>query len=98
MNDKQMKTALVTGGNRGIGFAICQGLIDAGFEVIIGSRSLEKGEQAAKKFNSDRVSAVAIDIADDGRSWLGKYGYGGSFCTAIARTGSGYGDLVGNAS
>ena len=65
MNDKQMKTALVTGGNRGIGFAICQGLIDAGFEVIIGSRSLEKGEKAAKELSSDRVSVVEIDIADD---------------------------------
>lgn len=59
------KIALVTGGNRGIGFTICQGLVDAGFEVIIGSRSLDKGKQAAEKLNSDKVSLVEIDIADD---------------------------------
>jgi NAD(P)-dependent dehydrogenase (short-subunit alcohol dehydrogenase family) len=32
------KRALVTGGNRGIGFAIAQGLIDLNYEVIITAR------------------------------------------------------------
>ncbi|MGL5877383.1 MAG: SDR family NAD(P)-dependent oxidoreductase [Xenococcaceae cyanobacterium] len=59
------KIALITGGNRGIGFAISQGLVDAGFKVIIGSRSLDKGKEAVEKLNSKQVSAVEIDIADD---------------------------------
>ncbi len=33
------KTALVTGGNKGIGFAICKGLLYVGFDVIIAARS-----------------------------------------------------------
>ena len=65
MNDKQTKTALVTGANRGIGYAIAQGLLKADFQVIIGSRSLDQGQEAAKKLNSSLVSTVEIDIADD---------------------------------
>ena len=65
MNNKQTKIALVTGGNRGIGYAIAQGLLKANFQVIIGSRSLEKGKEAAEKLNSSLASAVEIDIADD---------------------------------
>lgn len=30
----QRKRALVTGGNKGVGFVICQGLLAQGFEVI----------------------------------------------------------------
>ena len=63
MNDQ--KIALVTGANRGIGYAIAQGLLKADFQVIIGARSLEKGKDAAEKLNSPLVSAVEIDIAND---------------------------------
>ena len=59
------KIALITGGNRGIGYAIAQGLLNTDFQVIIGSRSLEKGQAAAEKLNSPSVSAVEIDIAQD---------------------------------
>ena len=62
---KYQKIALITGANRGIGYAIAQGLLNADFQVIIGARSLEKGEIAAEKLNSPSVSAVEIDIADD---------------------------------
>jgi NAD(P)-dependent dehydrogenase (short-subunit alcohol dehydrogenase family) len=65
MNDKPTKTALITGGNRGIGYAIAQGLLKANVQVIIGARSLEKGETAVAKLNSPLVSAVEIDIAED---------------------------------
>ena len=64
MENKQ-KTALVTGANRGIGYAIAQGLLQADVRVIIGSRSLEKGKIAVEKLNSPLVSAIEIDIADD---------------------------------
>ena len=65
MNGKQTKIALITGANRGIGYAIAQGLLKADFQVVIGARSLEKGQEAAEKLNSSLVSAVEIDIADD---------------------------------
>ncbi|MEM7794709.1 MAG: SDR family NAD(P)-dependent oxidoreductase, partial [Cyanobacteria bacterium P01_C01_bin.118] len=35
LNDK---VALVTGGNRGIGFAIAQGLLTKGYDIILTSR------------------------------------------------------------
>ena len=61
----EQKTALVTGANRGIGFAIATGLLKANVKVIIGSRSIEKGETAAKKLDSPLVEVVEIDIAND---------------------------------
>jgi NAD(P)-dependent dehydrogenase (short-subunit alcohol dehydrogenase family) len=46
MNSTQDKRALITGANRGIGFAIAQGLLAKGYEVIITSRSLANAQQA----------------------------------------------------
>ena len=40
------KIALITGANRGIGFAICKGLLEKGVEVILTARSEEKGQKA----------------------------------------------------
>lgn len=62
------KTALVTGGNRGIGFAICQGLLAKGFEVILAARSPEKGKAAISKLSTttdNALSFLQLDIADD---------------------------------
>lgn len=60
------KRALVTGGNKGIGFAICQGLLAAGFEVILAARSLEKSKQAAEQLQSGaNVRSLELDVTDD---------------------------------
>jgi len=40
--------ALVTGGNAGIGFETCKGLLEAGHHVIVGTRSGEKGSAAVE--------------------------------------------------
>ncbi|MEO0840658.1 MAG: SDR family NAD(P)-dependent oxidoreductase [Cyanobacteria bacterium J06643_5] len=62
----ETKIALVTGGNRGIGFAITQGLLKKGYQVIIASRSLDKAKQAAEELNSiDKTIPVELDVADD---------------------------------
>ena len=64
--NSQSRTALVTGGNKGIGFAICQGLLANGFEVIIAARSLDKGKAAAEKLsNGSPVRVVELDITND---------------------------------
>ena len=60
--------ALVTGGNRGIGLAICRGLARSGMSVLLGGRSRERGEEAAEELREDgpKVRPVEVDVADVG--------------------------------
>ncbi|MBC1242047.1 SDR family NAD(P)-dependent oxidoreductase [Nostoc sp. 2RC] len=60
----QDKRALVTGGNRGIGFAIAQGLLAKDYEVIITSRSLDKATQAAQQLQG-KVIPIELDVTND---------------------------------
>ena len=55
-----MKRALVTGANRGIGFAIAEGLSAKGYEVLLGSRDLDAGRSAASRIDS---IPVQLDVA-----------------------------------
>lgn len=59
------KRALVTGGNKGIGFAICKGLLAAGFEVIFTARSHFKGKEAVQLHPGSQVRFVELDATDD---------------------------------
>jgi NAD(P)-dependent dehydrogenase (short-subunit alcohol dehydrogenase family) len=62
----QSKIALVTGGNRGIGYAACRQLADAGMQVILASRDAKKGETAANKLrtNTRSISSYPLDVTD----------------------------------
>lgn len=62
------KIALITGSNKGIGFAIAQQLAQAGHVVWLGCRDLKLGEQATEKLSRDGLAATAIrlDVTDDG--------------------------------
>ena len=53
------KTALVTGGSRGIGRMIAEGFVDAGVTVYISSRKAEACEQVAAEL-SQKGTCVAI--------------------------------------
>jgi NAD(P)-dependent dehydrogenase (short-subunit alcohol dehydrogenase family) len=53
--------ALVTGGNRGIGFEIAKGLVAAGLDVTIGVRDLESSKSAATEIGA---KAVALDVTN----------------------------------
>lgn len=69
-----MKTALVTGGNRGIGKAIAAGLRDAGLRVIIGVRDPDLGAAAASELG---VEMKRLDLADpvsitESLAWVGE--------------------------
>ncbi|PSL08097.1 short-subunit dehydrogenase [Haloactinopolyspora alba] len=65
MNDT--KTALVTGANKGIGFAIAQDLGTAGFRVAVGARDDARREDAVQRLRADGVDAfgVALDVTSD---------------------------------
>ena len=56
------KVALITGANRGLGFATAQILGEAGITVLIGSRSIEAGEHAADRLRGDGIDAHAVQI------------------------------------
>lgn len=52
------RIALVTGANRGIGFAVVAQLAQKGMTVILGSRDLDKGKAAAAKLVAEGLSVL----------------------------------------
>lgn len=61
------QSAIVTGGSRGIGFAIARALVGAGARVAICGRSGEAAERAATELSSagpGPVIGLACDVAD----------------------------------
>jgi 3-hydroxybutyrate dehydrogenase len=61
----QGKTAVVTGGTRGIGFGIAQAFLREGANVMLTGRSQEKGAKAlAELGNSERAVFFAGDATD----------------------------------
>ncbi|WP_166983167.1 SDR family NAD(P)-dependent oxidoreductase [Paramicrobacterium fandaimingii] len=57
------QTALVTGGNSGIGFAVARQLLDRGATVWIGARDIDKGRRAAAELGPS-VRVVHLDVTD----------------------------------
>jgi len=63
-----MKTALVTGANKSIGFEITRQLAQRGIYVYLGSRNLENGIEAVNKLKAEgiqNVEAIPLDITND---------------------------------
>ena len=60
-----MKKALITGANKSIGFETARQLLDLGYYVYLGSRDLQKGQEAGAQLNSDNVEAIQIDVSDE---------------------------------
>lgn len=63
-----MKSALVTGANKSIGFEVARQLAQKGVYVYLGSRNLENGIAAVNKLNAEglsNVEAIQLDITDD---------------------------------
>lgn len=65
MSARSPRVALVTGGNRGIGFEICRGLARAGLHVLLGARNESKGKHAVNELSdAGTLEHVLIDVAD----------------------------------
>jgi len=68
--DLHGRTALITGGSRGLGLAMAAGLASAGADVMLASRHLEEAEAAASGLAHDfgrRAFGTAADVADAGQ-------------------------------
>lgn len=57
------RTVLVTGGNRGIGFAIAAHFVSLGHRVAVTSRSGEGGPEGALTVRADVTDAASVDAA-----------------------------------
>ncbi|MGO1410898.1 MAG: SDR family NAD(P)-dependent oxidoreductase [Microbacterium sp.] len=56
------KTALVTGGNRGLGLAFARGLAEAGARAVIASRDHDRNQAAVQKLSDEGIAVDAIDV------------------------------------
>lgn len=61
------KIALITGANKGIGFAVARRLGERGITVLVGARDEVLGKQAADALSADGITAlpVRLDVRDE---------------------------------
>ena len=66
MTSSQSKTAFVTGGNGGIGTAICEGLLNSNFRVFLAARDSQKGQTVVDQLSSKgSIELISLDITND---------------------------------
>ncbi len=68
MTDNKMRTALVTGGSRGIGFAVVKALLDEGWTVEFSSRrpsSVAAAVRELELLHPGRIAGQPVDIRDE---------------------------------
>jgi NAD(P)-dependent dehydrogenase (short-subunit alcohol dehydrogenase family) len=67
MTDLSNKTALITGGSKGIGYGIAESLLEQDMNVVITSRYQDAAENAAEKLSmigTRKVIGIASDVRD----------------------------------
>lgn len=62
--DLSGKAAIITGGSKGLGYAMAAGLASAGAKVMLVNRNAEEGAQAAKEISTDFKTAAISYAAD----------------------------------
>jgi NAD(P)-dependent dehydrogenase (short-subunit alcohol dehydrogenase family) len=65
-NMQAQRTAVITGGGRGIGLAMARTFVRAGYSVVITGRDGQRLEKAATELRNDqtRVTAITCDVRD----------------------------------
>lgn len=63
-----MRIALITGANKGLGFATARELGRAGLKVLVGSRDAAAGERAVRHLRAEGLDAepLTLDVTDPG--------------------------------
>jgi NAD(P)-dependent dehydrogenase (short-subunit alcohol dehydrogenase family) len=56
------KTAVVTGGNTGLGEAFARALVEAGAGVALAARTRERSERVAEEISEETGKAIAVDL------------------------------------
>ncbi|MBL7809972.1 MAG: SDR family oxidoreductase [Saprospiraceae bacterium] len=67
MNNLHTKTALITGGSKGIGYGVAESLLKEGMNVAITSRTQEAADQAVAQLSgigSGKVIGIVADVRD----------------------------------
>jgi NAD(P)-dependent dehydrogenase (short-subunit alcohol dehydrogenase family) len=66
VSDKPIRVALVAGGSRGIGFAICHDLADAGYHVIAAARTQDELQELSDSFATKgrEITCLNFDMAN----------------------------------
>lgn len=61
------RVAVVSGGNRGIGFEICRQLAAKGLRVLLTSRDPDKGQDAAQRLRGEKLDVLfrVLDVDSD---------------------------------
>ena len=67
MPEQDRRIALVTGGNKGIGFAIARGLAQSGDHVLIGARDAARGAAAAATLRQEGLAVDPLVLERDRR-------------------------------
>ena len=61
-----MKTALITGANKGIGYEVARQLAAKGFHVFVGARNAKAGHKATEEIAKEgKATFLEIDVADN---------------------------------
>ena len=60
------KTALITGGSRGIGYAIAKAYVDAGARVVISARNKQILDEAAASLGANAIVGLRYDASEIG--------------------------------
>lgn len=59
-----MKTAFVTGGSRGIGYACAERLAQEGWRIVVAARTERQVREAVARLGGDEHLGVVLDVAD----------------------------------
>ena len=57
-----IRTALVTGGNRGLGLETARQLARSGYHVILAARDLGKAEVAARALHGEQLDVLPFEL------------------------------------